>query len=97
MRVIRVAIPHEVRARIDTATGRNSAATNISPVQMIVHDDLPLVGTQFHPDDATDEYPAGHILIRSFMKWSNLIWATPLSPERRRSRNASTLRIDAEG
>lgn len=51
----------------------NYAATDITPVQMIVHDDLPIVGTQFHPEYATDEYPAGRVLIENFMKWSNLI------------------------
>lgn len=51
----------------------NYAATDVSPLQMIVHDDLPIVGTQFHPEYATDEHPAGRILIENFMKWSNLI------------------------
>jgi len=51
----------------------NYAATAISDVQMIVHDDLPIVGTQFHPEYATDEHPAGSVLIENFMKWANLI------------------------
>jgi len=32
-----------------------------------------MVGTQFHPEYATDEHPAGRLLIENFMKWSDLI------------------------
>ncbi len=69
--VFRHAHSWELKAVPDGFT--NYAATGISPVQMIVHDDLPIVGTQFHPEYATDEHSAGRILIRNFMKWSNLI------------------------
>jgi GMP synthase-like glutamine amidotransferase len=51
----------------------NYAATDLSPVQLIVHDSLPLVGTQFHPEYATDEHPAGRRLIANFMRWAGLI------------------------
>lgn len=51
----------------------NYASTDISQVQLMVHDELPLVGTQFHPEYATDEYPAGRVLIHNFMRWTNLI------------------------
>lgn len=51
----------------------NYAATDISPVQLIIHDDLPIVGTQFHPEYATEENPAGRILIENFMKWAELV------------------------
>jgi GMP synthase-like glutamine amidotransferase len=70
-RVFRQAHSWELKAAPDGFT--YYAATDVSPVQVIVHDDLPLVGTQFHPEYATDEYPAGRVLIRNFMKWSNLI------------------------
>ncbi len=69
--VFRQAHSWELKAVPDGFT--NYAATDISPVQMIVHDDLPIVSTQFHPEYATDEHPAGRILIKNFMKWSNLI------------------------
>ncbi|MEA2010380.1 MAG: hypothetical protein U9N78_06730 [Actinomycetota bacterium] len=69
--VFRHAHSWELKAVPDGFT--NYAATDVSPVQMIVHDDLPIVGTQFHPEYATDEHPAGRILIRNFLKWSNLI------------------------
>ena len=49
------------------------AATKTSPIQMIVHEDLPIVGTQFHPEYYTDEYPAGRVLIKNFMKWAGLL------------------------
>ena len=51
----------------------NLAATETTHLQMMVHQSLPLVGTQFHPEYYTDEYPAGRTLIENFMKWSGLI------------------------
>ena len=48
------------------------AATEVSPIQMIVHDTLPLMGTQFHPEYYTDEHPAGRTLIENFLAWSGL-------------------------
>ncbi|MGI9667148.1 MAG: glutamine amidotransferase-related protein [Acidimicrobiia bacterium] len=51
----------------------NYASTSVSPVQLIVHDELPLVGAQFHPEYATKENPAGRTLIENFMKWADLI------------------------
>ena len=69
--VFRHAHSWELKAVPDGFT--NYAATDISSVQMIVHDDLPIVGTQFHPEYATDDHPAGRVLIKNFMKWSNLI------------------------
>jgi GMP synthase-like glutamine amidotransferase len=52
---------------------RNYASTDVSPIQLIVHDELPVVGAQFHPEYATDEHPEGRLLIENFMKWSGLI------------------------
>lgn len=51
----------------------NHASTDITPVQMIIHDDLPIVGTQFHPEYATAEHPAGRLMIENFMKWAGII------------------------
>ncbi len=51
----------------------NLASTETTPLQMMVHQRLPLLGTQFHPEYYTDEHPAGRILIENFMKWSGLI------------------------
>ena len=51
----------------------NYASSPVSPIQLIVHDQLPIVGTQFHPEYATDEHPAGRRLIENFMRWSGLI------------------------
>ncbi|MCA9838848.1 MAG: gamma-glutamyl-gamma-aminobutyrate hydrolase family protein [Trueperaceae bacterium] len=50
----------------------NLAATEITALQMMVHESLPLMGTQFHPEYYTDEHPAGRILIENFMKWSGI-------------------------
>ena len=49
------------------------AATALSPVQMIIHRDLPIVGTQFHPEYYTDEHPAGRILIENFCRQAGLM------------------------
>ena len=51
----------------------NYAATDITPLQLLIHDDLPLVSTQFHPEYYTGEYPAGKTLIQNFMAWSGLL------------------------
>lgn len=51
---------------------KNYVSTETSPVQMIVHDGLPLMGTQFHPEYYTDEHPAGRLLIENFMEWCGL-------------------------
>lgn len=48
------------------------ASSAISPVQMIIHRDLPLVGTQFHPEYYTDEHPAGRTLIENFCRMVGL-------------------------
>ena len=50
----------------------NYAYTEVTPIQMIVHDELPIVGTQFHPEYATDEHPAGRVIIQNFMKWAGV-------------------------
>ena len=39
----------------------------------MVDDEHRIVGTQFHPEYATEEHPAGDILIRNFMEWAGLI------------------------
>ncbi len=52
---------------------KHIASTDMTPIQMIVHESLPIVGTQFHPEYYTDEHPDGRILIENFMKWSGLI------------------------
>lgn len=49
------------------------AATEMTPVQMLIHRDLPIVGTQFHPEYYTDEHPAGRILIENFCRMAGLI------------------------
>ena len=50
----------------------NYAASDVTPIQMIVHDTLPIVGTQFHPEYATAEHPAGRLLIANFMHWAGI-------------------------
>ena len=50
----------------------NIASTEMTPIQMIVHDDHPIVGTQVHPEYATDEHPAGRTMIENFMRWANI-------------------------
>jgi len=50
----------------------NYASTKITPYQMMIHDSLPIMGTQFHPEYYTEEHPAGRTLIEGFMKWAGL-------------------------
>jgi len=50
----------------------NYASTPITPIQLIVHSELPIVGAQFHPEYATDEFPAGRQLIANFLNWSGI-------------------------
>ena len=49
------------------------AKTDLSPIQLIIHQELPLVGTQFHPEYYTDEHLAGRILIENFCKMAKLL------------------------
>jgi GMP synthase-like glutamine amidotransferase len=68
--IVRHAHAWELKAVPDGFT--NYASTALSPIQMMIHDELPIVGTQFHPEYATDEYPAGRRLIANFMQWIGL-------------------------
>ncbi len=49
------------------------ATTDISPIQLIIHDTLPLIGTQFHPEYYTAEHPAGRIMIENFFRVAGII------------------------
>jgi GMP synthase (glutamine-hydrolysing) len=46
------------------------ASTRVTPVQLAVHDERRIVGTQFHPEYWTDEHPDGRTLIANFLRWS---------------------------
>ena len=48
----------------------NMASTATTPVQMAVHHDRRIVGTQFHPEYWTDEHRDGRTLIANFLQWS---------------------------
>jgi len=49
------------------------ASTTTTPIQLMIHDVLPIVGTQFHPEYWTDEHPDGKTLIENFCRWAGLI------------------------
>ena len=49
------------------------AASDVTPIQMIIHESLPILGTQFHPEYYTDEHPAGRQLIENFFRFSGII------------------------
>lgn len=51
----------------------NYGETAVSPLQIIIHHQLPIIGTQFHPEYYTDEHPAGYTLIRNFCQAAGLI------------------------
>jgi GMP synthase-like glutamine amidotransferase len=44
----------------------NLARTGVTEHQMMAHTDLPLVGTQFHPEYWTREHVSGARLIENF-------------------------------
>ena len=69
--VFRQAHSWELKAVPEAFT--NYASSPVSAIQLMIHDDLPIAGTQFHPEYATDEHPAGRRLIENFMRWSGLI------------------------
>jgi len=50
----------------------NLARTDVTELQLMAHEELPLVGTQFHPEYWTDEHPAGRQLIENFCRWVDL-------------------------
>lgn len=50
----------------------NYASTTMTPIQLMIHDELPIVGSQFHPEYATDEHPAGRTLIENFLRWAGV-------------------------
>jgi len=47
--------------------------TDVTPIQMAVHETLPLAGTQFHPEYWTDDAPAGRQLIENWCRHVGLI------------------------
>ena len=51
----------------------NYARTTVTEHQLAIHDTLPLLGTQFHPEYPTEEHPEGRVLIENFCRWSGLI------------------------
>lgn len=51
----------------------NYARTEVTENQLAIHDDLPLVGTQFHPEYYTDDDPDGRLVIANFCRWSGII------------------------
>lgn len=48
------------------------ARTDITPVQVMIHEDRKIVGTQFHPEYWTDEHPAGKTMIENFVTWAGI-------------------------
>ncbi len=48
------------------------ASTEITPVQLAVHDADRIVGTQFHPEYWTHDHPEGETMIRNFMRWAGV-------------------------
>ncbi len=48
------------------------ASTDVTPIQLVIHRDRPIIGTQFHPEYWTDEHPAGRVLIENFCRVAGL-------------------------
>lgn len=64
---------HSWEVKTMPAGFRNYAATATTALQLLIHDELPLMSTQFHPEYYTDEHPEGKTLIHNFMAWSGLL------------------------
>lgn len=47
----------------------NLARTDVTELQYLAHESLPLAGTQFHPEYWTEEHAAGRRLIANFCDW----------------------------
>ena len=54
----------------------NLARTEVTELQYLAHETLPLAGTQFHPEYWTDEHPAGRTLIANFCDWAGVSRST---------------------
>ncbi len=50
----------------------NLARTDVTELQYLAHESLPLAGTQFHPEYWTDEHPSGRRLIANFCDWAGV-------------------------
>ena len=51
----------------------NYARTDVTEHQLAIHDSLPLVGSQFHPEYPTDDHPEGRTLIEGFCSWAGIV------------------------
>ena len=51
----------------------NYASTEVTPIQLLIHNELPIMGTQFHPEYYTDEHPAGRVLIENFCRMVGIL------------------------
>ncbi|RME99403.1 MAG: hypothetical protein D6768_15125 [Chloroflexi bacterium] len=49
----------------------NLARTEVTPIQCIAHQSLPLFGTQFHPERWDDAHPDGRTLLENFFNLIN--------------------------
>jgi GMP synthase (glutamine-hydrolysing) len=50
----------------------NLARSEVTELQYLAHETLPLAGTQFHPEYWTDEHPAGRTVIGNFCDWAGV-------------------------
>jgi membrane dipeptidase len=53
------------------------ASSPRSPAQIIVHEERPIYGVQFHPERADDNHPHGRRILENFLRLAGLL-ATPL-------------------
>ncbi len=51
---------------------KNYAETDLTPIQLIAHDSLPLFGSQFHPEEWDEEHPDGREFLKNFFKLASL-------------------------
>ncbi len=64
--LIRVRQSHRSEVKQLPASFRLLASSADCEIQAIVHEEMPLYGTQFHPESRLENYPDGHAIVSNF-------------------------------
>lgn len=54
---------------------RNLASSEVSQIQAIQHDALPIAGVQFHPEEYDKTYPDGKAILETVYHWASKLCA----------------------
>ena len=68
------------------------AESDLCGIQALAHAELPLFGTQFHPEAYDDDHPAGRRLLENFFRLAGIIPGQgEAGPERERAANGASV------